>query len=185
MSIEVYPAEIIAKINELDTRQTTQEGLALRSLDLINAIEKRVAVNEGHLTKAKLSFDDITSKLGQINIKTEGMETAITTNSDDIDVLSASNCKLQGDNDINCDKLQRMEVKERRKVLVIEGIPEDRPKSLRDTVDQLFNDLKLPYDNSIVESAYRRGKKQVPPPSAVEGRRILEGLQISNQDQDK
>ena len=44
------------------------------------------------------------------------------------------------------EKIEMMDRESRRKTIIIEGVKEDQEQGLHEIVDQLFTDMKLPYD---------------------------------------
>ena len=156
--------DVLRKVMELENRLIAQEDLAFRTASLIDSIEKRVKANEIKIESEATRLDTATIDVNNTKTKVGDIEESVNSYDEDINKLKEVTSKLQVDFETYAERFLKSDNLVKRRILVLEGLPEDTTGSLRDVLDQLFNDVGLKLDNSTAESIYRRGRKPQPPP---------------------
>ena len=55
-------------------------------------------------------------------------------------------------------KIEQLEREQRRSIMIIEGVEDNKEISSPEIVDDLFADLKLDFDSHVCDRIYRKGK---------------------------
>ena len=155
------------RINELDQRLREQEAITTRIISLFDTIEKRFAGGDERAIKIASMFDTIHTRL-------TAAEKGVITNRDSIGVTDDLHDNLQKKVKLNTTwvqgaqkKLSFIEDENRRKILVLEGYPEEEGQNLRGVVDDLLTCLQVNFTSTAAESVYRRGRFIKPNPGST------------------
>ena len=152
-------ASVIEKVNELDHRLREQEGFTLRIAGLFDAVEKRFKASETTAAKSVTAIDSILSRLETAEKNITKQRDDFTANDDLYDELEAKVNDTYDKVATLVKKVDYSETEARRKVLVIDGVPENTDKPLREILDDLLTDLQVGFTANTADAVFRRGKK--------------------------
>ena len=153
-----YIHKLEKRVSELESLQETTTIDVQDSLSRVTALETRMATaeklsNETARLLAKLSTKyDVTAELclqnaGAVNT----LDTDLKQVEDSILSSRLIAIEMQG-------RIDKFDEEDRKKTLVMIGVPEQNKENLRRYVDVLFRDLDLPYGNEKVDQVFRLGK---------------------------
>ena len=129
--------EAITTSRALETRMTTAETLLNKTAKILDKLSEKYDVTAALCVQNATTVNTLETSVGIVE------ESILSTR------LVANNMQ---------DRMDKFDEEDRKKTLVITGIPEQNRENVRRYVDILFRDLDLPYGNEKVDQVFRLGK---------------------------